>query len=79
MKKDDVIKVVDLHLEMESIREMLRVMDETQNHNLEIAVSTTHVCVPNDERTTNSSRVIDLFREALRKALNDIEKEIESI
>ena len=79
MKMDDVLKVVELNSEMENVRNMLEVMEDNHNHYLEVCVSTTYVCHSNESCLTNSSRVIDLFEEALRKALNEIEKEIELI
>lgn len=77
MKMEDVAKAVDLDFERKDICNMLELIEANHNHNLQIGVATTYVCHSNSSRTTSSSRVIDRFREALKQALNEVDKEIE--
>lgn len=77
MKMEDVDKIVNLHFERREIRSALDLVEANHNHNLRIGFGANSVGTPLTTRSVTSSRAIDLFREALKKALDEVDKEIE--
>lgn len=79
MKMEDVDKIVKLHFERREIRSALDLVEANHNYNLRIGIGANSIGTPNTTRSVTSSRVIDRFREALKQALDEVDKEIELI
>ena len=77
MKMEDVDKIVNLHFERREIRSALDLVVANHNEDLRIGIGANRIGTPITTRSVTSSRVIDLFREALLQALDEVDKEIE--